>query len=76
MKSPPRYTYLEMERLIAEHIVGKRAKRDREILRSYFLDGYTYEEIAEQQGMSANQIGRIIRGRGDPLLLMIDTERW
>ena len=76
MKTKPRYSYLEMDRLIAEYIVGKRAKRDREILRSYFLDGYTYEEIAEQQDMSANQIGRIIRSRGDPLLLMIDTDGW
>lgn len=76
MKRRPLYSYAEMDRLIAEHVVGKRAKRDREILRSYFLDGCTYEEIAEAFDMSANQIGRIVRGRGDPLLLMIDTERW
>lgn len=76
MKRRPSYSYAEMDRLISEYVVGKKARRDRDILRSYFLDGCTYEEIAEAFDMSANQIGRIVRGRGDPLLLMIDTERW
>ena len=75
MKNKPRFSYTEMDRLIAEYITGRNAKRDREILRSYFLEGEgSYEVIAEKFGMSANQIGRIVRGRGDPLLLMIDTE--
>lgn len=64
-----------MEALIEEYVTGPRSKRDREILRSYFLEGAgSYEVIAEQFGMSANQIGRIIRRRGDPLLIMIETE--
>lgn len=65
------YTYTQMESLIDEYIVGKRAKRDRAILRMYFLDGLTYEEIAENIGMSSVQVGRIVRKQGDKLLLMI-----
>ena len=65
------YTYSEMERLIAEHITGRNAKRDRNILRMHFLDGITNREIAEIVDMSEAQIQRIVRKRGDALLLML-----
>ena len=65
------FSYSEMEYLISEFVTGKRAERDRNILRLYYLDGFTYEEIAEKVEMSAVQIGRIVRKRGAPLLLKI-----
>lgn len=65
------FTYSQMEYLIGEFVTGKRAERDRNILRLYYLDGYTYEEIAERVDMSAVQVGRIVRKRGTPILLKI-----
>lgn len=65
-----RYSLLSF--LIGEYVVGRKAKRNREILREYFLDGYTYEEIAEHKGMSPVQIGRIVHKYGDPILMMIN----
>ena len=65
------YTYSQMDALIAEHITGKHAKRDREILRLHFLDGLCNREIAEAMDMSETQIQRIVRKRGDKLLLML-----
>lgn len=64
--------YERMDYLIGSQIIGKKAKRNRDILREHFLDGYTYEEIAEHFEMSAVQIGRIVRKYGDPLLLMLE----
>ena len=66
-----KFVYSDMEFLIGEYVTGKRAARDREILRLCFLDGLTYEQIAEKMQMSSVQIGRIVRKRGDPLLLML-----
>lgn len=65
------YTYSEIERLIGEYVVGKNGKRDREILRLHFLDGLSNREIAEIMDMSEAQIQRIVRKRGDKLLLML-----
>ena len=66
-----KYTYSEMEELIGEYVTGKHAKRDREILRLHFLDGLCNREIAEIVDMSEAQIQRIVRKRGDELLLML-----
>lgn len=66
-----RYTFSDMDKLIGEYVVGKNAKRDREILRLHFLDGLSNREIAEAVDMSEAQIQRIVRKRGDELLLMI-----
>lgn len=65
------YSAGDMERIINEYVTGKKAHRNREILRLYFIEGYTYEEVAEKVDMSPVQIGRIVRRYGDPLLLMI-----
>lgn len=66
------FLYSQMDQLIGEYITGKKAKRNRAILREYYLDGYTYSEIADHFKMSDVQIGRIIRKHGDPLLLMLE----
>lgn len=65
------YDYSPMENLINEKITGRKAARNRQILRLRFLDGLTYAEIAEIMDMSEVQIGRIVHRYGDPLLLMI-----
>lgn len=65
------YSYSEMDNLISEYVTGKNAKRDREILRMHFLDGLCNREIAEIIDMSEAQVQRIVRKRGDKLLLML-----
>ena len=47
-------------KLIDECIIGKNAYRDREILKDSILHGYTYDNIAEKNGMSTRQICRIV----------------
>lgn len=61
----------ELERLIDKYVNGKKAERNRGILKAYYLDGMTYEEVAEDFKMSAVHIGRIVHKYGDPLLLML-----
>lgn len=51
-------TNTEINALIAEHI---HSARDREIMRLRYVDGYTYERIAEMVGMSPVQITRIVK---------------
>lgn len=46
--------------LANEHIVGPRAKRNREILYDCKIDGLTYEEAAEKYAMSVRQINKIV----------------
>lgn len=65
------FTYSMMDSLIGEYVTGKNGKRDREILRLHFLDGLCNREIAEIMDMSEAQIQRIVKKRGDKLLLML-----
>lgn len=65
------YDYTPMEYLINEKITGKKAARNRRILKLRFLDGLTYAEIAVVTGLSEGQVGRIVHRYGDPLLLML-----
>lgn len=65
------FDYSPMEYLINEKITGRKAARNRQILKLRFLDGLTYAEIAQIMGMSEGQIGRIVHRYGDPLLLML-----
>lgn len=61
----------KFEQLICRYVNGRKAERNREILREYYLRGYSYEEIAEHLDMSAIHVGRIVRKDGDPILLMM-----
>ena len=62
----------QIEHLIDEHIVNSRkAKRNREILKARLIDGDTIQEIAEEFGMSKEQIFRIIHRYGDPILIKL-----
>lgn len=67
-----RFDYSKMEYAISEYITGQNAERNRDILRLYFLDGYSQERIAEIHDMSPVQIGRIVRSEGGYLLTKID----
>lgn len=61
----------KMDALIEEFI---NSDRDREILRHRFIDGWTISRIAEDLKMSDVQIGRIVRDKGNPLLLMLEDD--
>lgn len=61
----------ELAALIDRYVNGKKAERNREILKKYYLEGNTYEQTAEHFGMSPAQISRIVRRHGDPVLLML-----
>lgn len=55
-----------MVELIDEHVPSE---RDRAILKRRFVDGLTFEQLAEEFNMSVRQVNRIVHTRGDPLLL-------
>ena len=61
----------ELEALIDRYVNGKKADRNRKILKEYYINGITYEQAAEMFDMSPAQIGRIIHQHGDALLLKL-----
>lgn len=50
----------EIVNMTDEWIVGRNAKRNRAILLSRFLDGMTYEQIADVYDLSVTQVKRIV----------------
>ena len=54
------YTAFDIENAIDCYIVGKNAERNRQILKSRFIDGLTYEKLAEKYELSVSQIKWII----------------
>ena len=44
---------------IDNFIIGFKASRNREILKDHYIDGMTFEEIAEKHDMSVRQIKKI-----------------
>lgn len=52
------YTNTEIERKISEQI---HSDRDRRIMRMRFVDGMTYERIAEAVEMSPRQVYRLVK---------------
>lgn len=67
-----KFCYSDIDYLIGEYVIGRNGLRDREILRLHFLDGLTNEAIAEAVKMSPTQIQRIVKKKGDMILLMIE----
>lgn len=61
----------ELARFIDQNVIGRKAYRNRQILKLHFIDGYTYEQVAEAVEMSPVQVGRIVRREGDKILLKI-----
>ena len=66
-----RFDYSEMEHAIGEYITGRNAERNRDILRLYYLHGYSQERIAEIHGLSTVQVWRILRDEGRYLLTIV-----
>ena len=54
------YTAFDIENAIDSHIVGRNAERNRQILKSRFIDGLTYEKLAEKYELSVSQIKWIV----------------
>lgn len=48
-----------IEKAIDQCVVGSKAYRNREVLKSRYVDGYTFEDIAGLYGKSDRQIKRI-----------------
>lgn len=69
-----KFTFSDIDYLINEYVIGKDAKRDREILRLKFLDGLTNEKIAEIMDLSPTTVQRVVRRRGDKILLLVNED--
>ena len=55
----------EIDLLIDQWIIGRRAERNRAILRRKIYDGITYEELADEFDMSVRQVKNIVYKYGD-----------
>jgi len=49
----------EISKAIDDCIIGFKSIRNREILKDHFVDGLTFEEIAEKHSMSVRQVKKI-----------------
>lgn len=58
----------KLESVIDTYVNGFRAERNRAILKLHYIEGHTYEEVAEIMGMSAVHVGRIIRNFGETVI--------
>lgn len=65
----------KLSTLIERYVNGPKALRNRAILRAYYLQGKTYEQVAEAFGMSTVHVGRIVHRYGDPLLIMLAEQK-
>lgn len=54
------YTNSQISQIIDEYINGKHAERNRKILKRRFIDGLTYESIAEEFDLSPRYVQTII----------------
>ena len=54
------YSYTEVESAINSWIIGQHAERNRNILKRRLLDGITYENLADEFGMSVRQIKNVV----------------
>ena len=59
------YTNSQIEKLIDEYI---HSKRDREILKAKYIDGLTFEQIAEKFDLSDRQTKNIVYKHGKKIL--------
>lgn len=48
-----------LERIIDEYVIGFKAKRNRKLLKLKWIDGLTFEELAEVMEMSESQVKKI-----------------
>ena len=50
----------DIENAVDRYIVGKNAERNRQILKSRFIDGLTYEKLAEKYDLSVSHVKFIV----------------
>lgn len=50
----------DWENLIDQHILGKNAERNRNIIKRRLLDGICYEPLSEEFGLSVRQTKKIV----------------
>lgn len=50
----------EIAALVDEYIVGRKAKRNREIMKDRYIEGLTLEEIAEKHDISVTMVKNIV----------------
>lgn len=50
----------DISKVIDSYIVGRYAARNRAILKSRFIDGLTYEQLAEMYDLSVSHIKNIV----------------
>ena len=50
----------EITALVDEHIVGRKARRNREIIKDRFIEGLTFEELAEKHDLSVTMVKKIV----------------
>lgn len=61
-----------LEWLIENDVVNCRnAARNRDILTARFIDGLTYEQIAEEFDIAPITVSRTIHKHGDPILIKL-----
>lgn len=53
----------ELDDLIDEYVIGRNAERDRKILRRKLYDGITFEQLAEEFGLSVRWAKEIVYRR-------------
>ena len=61
------HTRAEIEAAVNEHIIGRNAQRNRQIVLRRLIDGIVFEKLAEEFEMSDRQIKRIVYKAVDKL---------
>ena len=61
MKDLSQYSRSDLEHVIDQWVILRRhSERNREILKRYLLDGVTFEQLAEETGLSVRQVKNIV----------------
>lgn len=47
---------------IDNYIIGYKSQRNRELLKDHFIEGMTFEEVAEKYELTSRQAKRIVKG--------------
>ena len=64
------YTNSQIERIVDEHI---HSQRDRDVLKSRYIDGLTYEQLGEKYDLTDRQVKNIVYKHQDTLLRYLST---
>lgn len=67
-------TRTQLNNAIDESIIGFKSARNREILKRRLCDGVTFEDLAEEQGMSVMQIKNIIYKEMETISKYLEVE--